>query len=39
LAVIGGTTAKYPDASAKFPVEFDIEYIRVYQLASRMPKP
>lgn len=36
---VGGTTAKYPDASAVFPAEFDIEYIRVYQLASRMPKP
>ena len=36
---VGGTTAKYPDSTAQFPAEFDIEYVRVYQLASRMPKP
>ena len=35
---VGGTNAKYPDSSAQFPAEFEIEYIRVYQLASRMPK-
>jgi beta-glucanase (GH16 family) len=36
---VGGLTAKYPDASAPFPAEFDIDSIRVYQLASRLPKP
>ena len=36
---VGGLMAKYPDASAKFPAEFDIDSIRVYQLASRIPKP
>ena len=35
---VGGLTAKYPDASAVFPAEFDIDSIRVYQLASRMGK-
>jgi beta-glucanase (GH16 family) len=35
---VGGLTAKYPDASAAFPVEFDIDYIHVYQLASRIAK-
>jgi beta-glucanase (GH16 family) len=35
---VGGLTAKYPDSSAKFPAEFEIDYVRVYQLASRMPK-
>lgn len=35
---VGGLTAKYPDASAQFPAEFDVEYIHVYQLTSRMPK-
>jgi beta-glucanase (GH16 family) len=35
---VGGLTAKYPDASAPFPADFDIDYIRVYQLASRLPK-
>jgi beta-glucanase (GH16 family) len=36
---VGGLTAKYPDSSVQFPAEFDIDYIHVYQLASRMPKP
>jgi beta-glucanase (GH16 family) len=36
---VGGLTARYPDPAARFPAEFDIDYIRVYQLASRMPKP
>ena len=35
---VGGLTAKYPDSSALFPAEFDVKYIHVYQLASRMPK-
>jgi hypothetical protein len=35
---VGCATAKYPDASATFPAQFDIDYIRVYQLARRMPK-
>jgi beta-glucanase (GH16 family) len=36
---VGGLTAKYPDSSVRFPAEFDIDYIHVYQSASRMPKP
>jgi beta-glucanase (GH16 family) len=35
---VGGLTAKYPDSSAKFPAEFDVDWVRVYQLESRMPK-
>jgi beta-glucanase (GH16 family) len=36
--VVGGTAAKYPDSTVRFPVTFEIDSIRVYQLASRMPK-
>ncbi len=35
---VGGLTAKYPNSSAEFPAELDIDYVRVYQLAKRMPK-
>ena len=35
---VGGLTAKYPDSTASFPAEFDIDSIHVYQLASRMTK-
>ena len=33
---VGGAQAKYPDQSAKFPATFEIDSVRVYQLASRM---
>jgi beta-glucanase (GH16 family) len=33
---VGGTQAKYPDQSAKFPATFVIDSVRVYQLPSRM---
>jgi hypothetical protein len=35
---VGGLTAKYPDSSVQFPVEFEIQSVRVYQLESRLPK-
>jgi beta-glucanase (GH16 family) len=35
---VGGRSAKYPDASAPFPADFDIDYIHVYQLAGRLAK-
>jgi beta-glucanase (GH16 family) len=35
---VGGLTAKYPDSSVKFPMEFEIQSVKVYQLASRLPK-
>ena len=34
---VGGRTAKYPDAAVPFPADFDIDYIHVFQLASRLP--
>jgi len=33
---VGGAQARYPDQSAKFPATFEIDYVRVYQLPSRM---
>jgi beta-glucanase (GH16 family) len=32
----GGLQAKYPDQTTRFPAVFEIDYIRVYQLPSRM---
>ncbi|HVW86599.1 MAG TPA: glycoside hydrolase family 16 protein [Bryobacteraceae bacterium] len=33
---VGGIQAKYPDQSVPFPAVFEIDFIRVYQLESRM---
>ena len=33
---VGGLQAKYPDASTQFPAVFEIDYIRVSQLARRI---
>lgn len=33
---VGGAQAKYPDQSAPFPAVFEIDYVRVSQLASRL---
>ena len=35
---VGGAQAKYPDRTAEFPAVFEIDYIRVYQLESRIPR-
>jgi beta-glucanase (GH16 family) len=33
---VGGLQAKYPDQTTGFPAVFEIDYIHVYQLESRM---
>ena len=33
---VGGLQAKYPDQTARFPAVFEIDYIHVYQLSSRI---